>query len=174
MPDQGRSNQGKFLPKSNENRRVRSIRLTDSTWDKLGEMASSKNLTRADFLEKVLVSESLSVIPGQSTEINFSDSALSKIDKAASLRCITRNKFIVELVEDFLNSASFSQKMELSSETQMGVSKLAKLFSVDPKTIRDYKDGKRGESLMEWSKGKSPDGKAWDYDPASKLYFQID
>ncbi|NET60318.1 MAG: hypothetical protein F6K47_30495 [Symploca sp. SIO2E6] len=162
------------MPKSNENRKVRSIRLTDSAWDKLGEMALSKNLTRADFLEEVLVSENLSVISSQLTELNLSDFILSEIDKAASLRCITRNEFIETLIEESISSDIFKQRIKLAGQTQMNITNLSKVLGADRKTIKSYKDGNRSESLVEWSRSKSPDGKAWDYDPGSKLYFQVD
>ena len=51
MSVQGRSQRGRFAPKSDENREVRSFRLTDSTWQRLGELAALKNLTRSDLLE---------------------------------------------------------------------------------------------------------------------------
>lgn len=51
MSVQGRSQHGRFAPKSDENREVRSLRLTDSTWQRLGELAALKNLTRSDLLE---------------------------------------------------------------------------------------------------------------------------
>ena len=53
MPKQCRNNQGKFLPKSHENRKVRSVRLTDSAYFSLKELALEDDLTIADFLEKI-------------------------------------------------------------------------------------------------------------------------
>lgn len=52
MTDQGRNQGGKFIPKSSEPRFVRSMRLTNSTWEKLGSIAAEKGLTRADLLEE--------------------------------------------------------------------------------------------------------------------------
>ncbi|MBD2364491.1 hypothetical protein H6G36_25515 [Anabaena minutissima FACHB-250] len=48
---QGRSENGRFAAKSDEHRVVRSVRLTDSTWEVLGELAQSQGLTRGDLLE---------------------------------------------------------------------------------------------------------------------------
>jgi hypothetical protein len=56
MNNQNRNESGKFAAKSNENRQVRSIRLTDSTWDKLGQLASERGITRADLLEECVIS----------------------------------------------------------------------------------------------------------------------
>lgn len=52
MNKQERNKSGKFLPKSEEMRKVRSIRLTDSTWEKLGDLANERSITRADLLEE--------------------------------------------------------------------------------------------------------------------------
>lgn len=45
-----RDAQGKFVLKNGEHRSVRSLRLTDTTWTSLGEIAESLSLTRADKL----------------------------------------------------------------------------------------------------------------------------
>ncbi len=54
MPEQGRTEGGKFAPKSDEPRHVRSIRLTDKTWGALGVSASERGITRADLLEQLV------------------------------------------------------------------------------------------------------------------------
>lgn len=48
-----RDRQGKFAPKNDEPRCVRSLRLTDTTWMALGEEAKSLSFTRADYLEQI-------------------------------------------------------------------------------------------------------------------------
>jgi hypothetical protein len=52
MPFQARSQQGQFAAKSDESREVRSLRCTDATWQKLGELAESQGITRADLIER--------------------------------------------------------------------------------------------------------------------------
>jgi predicted DNA-binding ribbon-helix-helix protein len=52
MAKQGRSQGGKFAPKSEEPRSVRTMRLTDAAWEKLGEIADSRGITRADLIEE--------------------------------------------------------------------------------------------------------------------------
>lgn len=54
MVEQGRTQDGKFASKSEEYRRVRSIRLTDSTWETLGAIATQRGITRADLLEQLV------------------------------------------------------------------------------------------------------------------------
>ena len=51
---QGRNDKGQFQSKSDGFRRVRSIRVTDEVWDKLGEMADQRGITRADLLEQLV------------------------------------------------------------------------------------------------------------------------
>ena len=48
---QDRTESGQFAPKSNDYRHVRSIRLTDETWEKIGYAAEVKQVTRADLIE---------------------------------------------------------------------------------------------------------------------------
>lgn len=51
---QSRGEGGKFLAKSDDGRSVRSIRATDATWMKFGDMAEEEGITRADLLEKLV------------------------------------------------------------------------------------------------------------------------
>lgn len=59
MGKQGRGETGKFASKSNEPREVRSIRLTDTSWEKLGNVADSRCITRADLIEHIVESGAL-------------------------------------------------------------------------------------------------------------------
>ena len=51
---QGRNKKGQFDSKSQSERKVRSIRVTDKVWDKFGEMAVQRGITRADLLEEIV------------------------------------------------------------------------------------------------------------------------
>ena len=51
---QGRNKKGRFVSKSQSGRKVRSIRVTDEVWNKFGEMAVQRGITRADLLEEVV------------------------------------------------------------------------------------------------------------------------
>ena len=57
MIERSRNKKGKFVSKSDEYRKVRSIRLTDSTWDKLRQLASKENITVADLIEKTIADD---------------------------------------------------------------------------------------------------------------------
>ena len=48
-----RDGQGKFVLKDKEPRLIRSLRLTDSAWEKLAVAASASGMTRADWLEEL-------------------------------------------------------------------------------------------------------------------------
>ena len=55
---------GKFIQRSDEPRLVRSIRLTDSTWQSLGKFADIKEITRADLIEDFII-KNTDVLHGQ-------------------------------------------------------------------------------------------------------------
>lgn len=49
--------QGKFTLKNSDYREVRSLRLTDDTWKRLGIVSECLGLTRADYLEEIVARE---------------------------------------------------------------------------------------------------------------------
>ncbi|MDJ0574884.1 MAG: hypothetical protein QNJ65_06920 [Xenococcaceae cyanobacterium MO_234.B1] len=54
--------QGKFTLKNHDYRQVRSLRLTESTWKKLGMASECRGITRADLLEN-LVQQNKEIFP---------------------------------------------------------------------------------------------------------------
>lgn len=54
---QGRNQKGQFSSKGEEFREVRSLRLTNSAWEKLGKMAEERGITRADLIEDWILLE---------------------------------------------------------------------------------------------------------------------
>ena len=56
---QNRDNRGQYINKSDINRQVRSIRVTDEIWEKFGKMAAQRSITRADLLEEIVKSDSV-------------------------------------------------------------------------------------------------------------------
>jgi len=57
MPEQDRNEHGLFTKKGDSERKVRSIRLTDKTWDILEEKANDNDMSKADFLEALAHNE---------------------------------------------------------------------------------------------------------------------
>ncbi len=51
---QPRTSDGRFTLKSHNKRKMRSLRLTDPTWEKIGEIAQSRCITRADLIEDLV------------------------------------------------------------------------------------------------------------------------
>jgi hypothetical protein len=47
-----RGQQGRFIPKSDAERRVRTLRATDGVWQAFGQHAEAQDMTRADLLEQ--------------------------------------------------------------------------------------------------------------------------
>lgn len=67
---QGKDDQGRFISKSSDLRQVRSIRVTDEIWNKFGEQAKKRSITRADLLEEIFSQKSFDdeVIHGKISE----------------------------------------------------------------------------------------------------------
>lgn len=59
--DQPRSRTGKFVLKGEEERKVRTVRLTDSLWNKLGKEADKRCITRTELIEELLSQEGKNV-----------------------------------------------------------------------------------------------------------------
>ena len=55
-----RDSRGQFSNKSDSDRQVRSIRVTDEIWEKFGKMAAQQGITRADLLEEIVENDYLS------------------------------------------------------------------------------------------------------------------
>ena len=49
-----RNYRGQFVNKSDSERKVRSMRVTDEIWEEFGEMAAQRRITRADLLEEIV------------------------------------------------------------------------------------------------------------------------
>ena len=58
-----RDDSGRFAPKSDSERKVRSLRTTDWIWDEFGYLADSQQITRADLLERWVKAGGLSPAP---------------------------------------------------------------------------------------------------------------
>ena len=71
---QNRDNKGQFTNKSDTQRKVRSIRATDQTWEIFGDIAQQQGITRADLLEQMMISNR--VIPGKDKVVNILKDAL--------------------------------------------------------------------------------------------------
>ena len=58
---QGKDWHGRFISKSDDYRHLRSMRVTDEIWQKFGEMALERSITRADLLEEIVKNKDLPV-----------------------------------------------------------------------------------------------------------------
>ena len=75
---QRRGERGRFAAKADEHRQIRSLRLTNSTWVKLGEVADSRGITRADLIED------LSAHSGTADMNSSSGITLQRVEEAAN------------------------------------------------------------------------------------------
>lgn len=71
---QSRDKKGRFGNKTKNGRKVRSIRVGDKAWEKLGEKASEQGITRADLVEKFAMDNG--VIRGNNRDIEILQEAL--------------------------------------------------------------------------------------------------
>ena len=71
--------QGKFTLKNDAHRSVRSLRLTDSTWEALGAAAESLGITKADLLEQI-TRRNDSSFPGITRSDNFTQLSNTRLD----------------------------------------------------------------------------------------------
>lgn len=80
MAKQERSDRGQFAAKSDTAREVRSIRLTDATWQRIGEVAEAQSLTRADLIEQLTESGALDqAAPTRGLSLTQVDAAITQI-----------------------------------------------------------------------------------------------
>lgn len=77
---QDRTEEGKFAPKSEEPRYVRSIRLTNKTWEKIGYAADKRRITRADLVEQMAEDGVFDQEP-EATQLSC-DNAVAKVENA--------------------------------------------------------------------------------------------
>ena len=199
MNQQSRNDLGKFLPKSDENRQVRSIRLTDATWNALGELASDRSITRADLIEEWFLNGSFSLdnlIENLELELNslkvnsicLSELTLDKLSKIANERSITREE-LIDILLDSYNSRNLS--VEPSKHTQLDLlpksefdnksdvvcqplnnTNLAKRLGVDPSNLKRQM-AKGEDKFLIYSASKDPDGLGWKYSQREKLYYPV-
>lgn len=100
-----RNDSGKFEQLGKEKRQVRSIRLTDSTYEKLSSLASKLDMTIADYVESNVDS-----FPSEVSEINPLVSASEALDYA---RQILKSKKSARKSMESLLKAIYSKEMTL-------------------------------------------------------------
>lgn len=143
MSQQGRNKAGKFAPKSDKVRQVRSIRLTDNTWDALGEISDERSITRADLIEEWFIDGSFSLgnkVKELETELEklktnslyVSDLVIDSLDKIANERSITREELILSL----LNNSFINKKDE--NECSINKTRFAQMLKVNVEVIKEY------------------------------------
>lgn len=113
MSTQKRQESGRFAFKSNTHRLVRSIRLTDATWNTLGEVANSRGITRADLIEEIvssgnfgglLIETKLDLKLDKDTLESLSEKSLSKLKIGSQSSSYKSAKKVISLfIKDILS-----------------------------------------------------------------------
>jgi hypothetical protein len=100
MMEQERDN-GKFAAKGSELRTVRSIRLTDSTWNALEDKASEQDMSKADYLEALVSGEvewESENSEDDKTEFDFDvDEVVEILTEALALKRNNGSRIMVEI-----------------------------------------------------------------------------
>jgi len=102
MIDQDRNDQGKFTYKGNSERKVRTIRLTDETWNLLGEKSDENDMSKADYLE-ALATNQISWDTENNTESNLDfdvDEVAEILKEALTLKSNAGGKIKAKIKED--------------------------------------------------------------------------
>jgi hypothetical protein len=88
MAKQDRGKGGKFAPKSDEPRSVRTVRLTNTTWAKLGQIAESRSITRADLIEQIVEQR---ILEQASVEESTMQQVATAVERVLNDPSVTRN-----------------------------------------------------------------------------------
>ena len=161
MNSQGRNELGKFLSKSEEMREVRSIRLTNTTWNKLGELANERGITRADLIEEWMNREYFDL----RDKLSQLESQLEQFKSKTVLKKNSSPKSVAMQL-DILKDLKL-QNFEPLTNTQ-----LAKRLGVDGSNLAK-KRAKGSEQLASYTSSKDPDKLCWHYFEGDKLYYPV-
>ena len=119
--------QGKFTLKNHDYRQVRSLRLTERTWKKLGIASESRDMTRADLLENLVQ---------QNKEI-FSDSRAIEPPNPQKFGSIAKKSFNKDelnfLAEKVLQDLRLGKQASNYKLVKKSLKRLIELILVSPK-----------------------------------------
>lgn len=122
-----RNIQGKFTLKNHDYRQVRSLRLTESTWKKLGRASEYQDMTRADLLENLVQ---------QNKEI-FSDSPAIESPNFQKFGSIAQKSFNTDelnfLAEKVLQELRLGKQASNYKLVKKSLKRLIELILVSPK-----------------------------------------
>ena len=107
MVKQGRNTSGKFEAKSGSRRAVRTMRLTDTAWEKLGVVADSRGVTRADLIEEWAKQDFLQQVSQPTLP---SKEIITKDTRKTGTELAHRLVVSSAALTNWLNSGTFSEK----------------------------------------------------------------
>jgi hypothetical protein len=115
--------QGKFTLKNHDYRRVRSLRLTDSTWKDLGIASECLGITRADLLENLIQQNKELVSAGEATE------QLNPQKLGAKAQKSLHRKELSSLANKVLNDLKLGKQASNYKLVQKSLNRLIELIS---------------------------------------------
>lgn len=115
--------QGKFTLKNHDYRRVRSLRLTDSTWKDLGIASECLGITRADLLENLIQPNKELFSAGEATEQLNPEKLGAKAQKS-----LNKNE-LSSLANKVLNDLKLGKQASNYKLVQKSLNRLIELIS---------------------------------------------
>ncbi|MBW4569615.1 MAG: hypothetical protein KME31_16795 [Tolypothrix carrinoi HA7290-LM1] len=130
--------QGKFALKNEDYRKVRSLRLTDTTWQALGIASECLGLTRSDYLEQIIRDNTLPCITRQS-ENTFPCNTRLKMDKQP---CNTPKEEEIEMLLEEIRNLS-QENAALIEQAKIKFPQVVDLEALRDRILFDLKLGKQ-------------------------------
>lgn len=136
--------QGKFALKNDDYRSVRSLRLTDSTWEALGIAAESSGITRADLLEELVRDNDHFVLPcnTQLVPTRLPNNTRTEVESQPS---ITRLEAEIERLKAEVRH--LSEENTFLVEQGRGNLLVADLETLRTRVLKDLKLGKQAQGF---------------------------
>ncbi len=129
MVERDRFDNGTFAPKSSQIREVRSLRLTNKTWEALGEAAELKGITRADLIEELVASGAI-------------EQWVSGCDETEKLDELKKLK---EQVDEFIAEKERLAQQLSTSQNRLGFNEIQELRD---KVLRSLKMGEQSKPYV--------------------------
>lgn len=140
---QPRNKRGQFGLKGEEKRKIRSVRLTDDDWDKLGKVADNYNISRSDLIVKLLDQEPDEKIEGERKKENktvqLSDSIWNRLREIAEQQGISQADVIKNLMNQ--NNKDVDEAIKILKQVMTSKGKVIPVMKSQVKKAISYLDG---------------------------------
>lgn len=130
--------QGKFALKNEDYRLVRSLRLTDTTWQALGITSECLGLTRADYLEQIIRDN---ILPSITREVENNLPCITRLNEE-NPPCNARNEEEIEILKAEIRNLS-QENAALMERAKITFPQVVDLEALRDRILFDLKLGKQ-------------------------------